>query len=271
MQLNINRRFRGFHLSLGPKFRLAMGSIVLILLITAVISTVEFRHMSNFVSDSMAADISDITMSTELAVTSDEYNVAILTAVGDADNRITSEIDKHAYLDVTDNIMNVFRAKGTPQSDSLSIAYDEFVATSYQFDTVIVNDFIDSREWYFKVLQPKYNKFRYSLERFNVTIYEDLHSTSVSFDQSYYRSLIPGIVSVGVGIIMCLLLQFFVMSYYVKPIRKMMRCLDSYLRYNHPYTNVFEGDDELQELNADIADVVDENISLKRRLSNRER
>lgn len=271
MQLNLNKRFRGFHLSLGPKFRLAMGSIVLILLITAVISTIEFHKMSNHVSDSMAEDISDITMSTELAVVADKYNIAILTAVGDADNRITSEIDKHEYLDITDNIMAEFRTRGTLQADSLSLAYDDFVATSYQFDSVIVNNFIDTREWYFRVLQPKYNQFRYSLESFNMTIYDDLHSTSVTFDQSYYRSLVPGIVSVGVGIIMCLLLQFFVMSFYVKPIRKMMRCLDSYLHYNHPYTNVFEGDDELQELNADIADVVDENISLKRRLANRER
>lgn len=271
MQLNLSKRFRGFHLSLAPKFRLAMGSIVLMLFITAIISTVEFHRMSNFVSDSMAADISDMTLSTELAVTADEYNIAILTAVGDADNRITSEINKSEYLDVSDKIMSVFRTRSSPQADSLNRAYEQFITTSYQFDTVIVNNFIDTREWYFQVLQPKYNKFRYCLERFNMTIYDDLHSTSMTFDQSYYRSLIPGIVSVGVGIVMCLLLQFFVMSYYVKPIRKMMRCLDSYLHYNHPYTNVFEGDDELQELNADIADIVDENITMKKRLASRER
>ena len=72
------------------------------------------------------------------------------------------------------------------------------------------------------------------------------------------------------AILLCLLLLFFIMSYYVKPLLRMLKDLEAYSNHNVGYSCSFEGDDELQQLNTAISELVDENQNLKNRLRNRE-
>ena len=63
-----------------------------------------------------------------------------------------------------------------------------------------------------------------------------------------------------------LLLLFFILAYYVKPIYKMLDSLDNYRSFNRKYNYTFEGDDELSDLNAGILELTEENSQMRRRL-----
>lgn len=260
-----------FHFGMKAKLTLAISSIVAILLMSSIISILEFRRMSNYVSDRISEDIECINLSTELAVSMDEYNVTILSIVGDADSIVISGLDPAPYLVPTDSIVAGLVERRLQYADSLAVAYEEYKQESFQLDSIIVSDFVDSRDWYFTVLQPQYNKFRKCQDKLNMGIHTALHSNSASFDESFYRSIMPGVVSVGVGILLALLLMFFLLVYYVKPLNKMLQGLDSYKRFSHPYNVVFEGDDQLQDLNGNISEVISENSVLKKRIRERER
>lgn len=91
------------------------------------------------------------------------------------------------------------------------------------------------------------------------TVHDDLNSV-------YYRSLIPGIVTMGVGILLVMMLLFFLMSYYVNPVYKMLDELSKYESYGKRYTLTFDGADQLQELNTRISDISEENVQLRRRI-----
>ena len=80
------------------------------------------------------------------------------------------------------------------------------------------------------------------------------------------RSIIPGIVAVMVGLLLVLMLMFFVLSYYVNPLRKMLAGLSAYRSTDKKYTVRFEGDDELVELNEGISEIAGENQQLRRRI-----
>ena len=70
------------------------------------------------------------------------------------------------------------------------------------------------------------------------------------------------------GLLLVLMLMFFILSYYVKPIYKMLDGLNNFRSYNKRYNYTFEGDDQLSELNAGITELAAENIQLRKRLAN---
>ena len=76
----------------------------------------------------------------------------------------------------------------------------------------------------------------------------------------------PGVVSVGAGILLIFLLFYFTMSNYVNPIYRMSSGIDQYRMNGHRYSNNFDGDDQLANINAGITELIEENIELKKRI-----
>lgn len=255
---------------MSVKLSIAFFSIVAILIVSAIISIVEFRVMSTYVSDSISENIRDINLSTEVSVALDRYNSTILTLVGNADSLKSPDVDLRSFGPPVISEIESFVARDIPCADSLKSCCETFLATSYQLDSVLANDFVDTRNWYFTVLQPAYNDLRSWQDKLNTAIYDNLHENSVDFDESFYRGIMPGVVSVGAAVLLLLLLLFFIRVYYVRPLNKMISGLDAYKHSGQVYNNVFEGDDQIQELNCAIGDLLDENLNLKRRMRSRE-
>ena len=271
MSMGNNDSKRPSRIGISGKLTLAICVIVTVLLVSSILAIVELRRMSDFVSERISDNIEQINQSTELAVVTDEYNLMILSIVGNADSIVVSGLDPSPYISVADSLVNSISQAKLSGCDSLSAAYDEYKKVSFHLDSVIVSDFVDSRDWYFTELQPKYNAFKTAQDILNIGIYDDLQTNSCSFDESFYRSITPIMVSVAVAILLSILLLFFVLEYYVRPLRKMLNGLDAFVHYFHPYNVDFEGNDQLKEMNGYIKDVADENISLKRRIRERER
>ena len=138
--------------------------------------------------------------------------------------------------------------------------------TSLELPNVIVSDFIDTRSWYFERLQPVYGRLHEDIDDLNTAIYTELQKNSATFERGFYRSVIPSAVTVAVGLTLVLLLLFFILTYYVNPLYKMLKGLDSYRSFNAKYNYTFEGDDQLRELNDGIAELTEENRQLRRRV-----
>ena len=102
----------------------------------------------------------------------------------------------------------------------------------------------------------------------NNAIYDDLKKNSLTFQRGFYRSIIPGAVAVGVGLLLVLMLLFFLLVYYVNPIYRMLAGLNNYRSYNKKYSYSFEGDDQLAELNDGITELTGENQMLRKRVAN---
>ena len=98
-------------------------------------------------------------------------------------------------------------------------------------------------------------------------VYDDLRKNSATFERGFYRSIIPGAVAVGVGLLLVLMLLFFILAYYVNPIYRMLEGLNDYRAYDRKYNYTFEGDDELAELNEGILQLAVENKQLRKRVA----
>lgn len=271
MKIKIIKTLRNFHLDMGGKFTAAMTSIIALLLVSSLVAALEFRSMSNYVKDKISDNITSINLSSQVAVTMDEYNTNLLSIIGKADSLKRWNFDPTPFQDRMDTLLTEITGKRLLHSDELSRTYGEFMQESLKLDEVIESDFKDTRDWYFRELQPKYNEFMRSKDNMNKSIQADLHNNSVSFDDGFYRALIPTIVGLLTVALLCLLLLFYVLVYYIRPLKQMTQALDSFLVRNQPYKVSFEGDDSLSELNAGITELTEDNSMLKKQLKNRER
>jgi hypothetical protein len=261
------RKKREVKPSMRRKLFFSLGSLAAILLLSGVISIVEYRRMSDYVSELIASNIKSITLSQRLADITEEYNHQMLAVVVQNDISIMPDFNLKDFNDQADSLKNSITSEHSlPMVDSVARSFNTFMNASLKFDEVFLADSLDTGEWFFGTLQPCYNKFRHDMGVLNDNIHEELRNNSSDFDAGFYRSIIPGVVSVGAGLVLIMLLFYFIMADYVNPIYKMVAGLHNYRLSGRKHNYVFTGDDQLADINAGVTELIEENIELKRRI-----
>ena len=261
------RKKREVKPSMRRKLFFSLGSLAAILLLSGFISIVEYRRMSDYVSELIASNIKSITLSQRLADITEEYNHQMLAVVVQNDISIMPDFNLEDFNNQADSLKNSITSEHSiPMVDSVTTSFNTFMNTSIRFDEVFLADSLDTGEWFFGTLQPCYNKFRHDMGVLNDSIHEELRHNSSDFDAGFYRSIIPGVVSVGAGLILIMLLFYFIMSYYVNPIYKIAAGLDNYRLSGRKHNYVMDGDDQLADINTGVTELIEENIELKKRI-----
>lgn len=261
------RKKKGIKPSMRRKLFLSLGSLAAILLLSGVISILEYRRMSDYVGELIAANIKSINLSHRLADITEEYNHQMLSVVVQNDISIMPDFNLSQFNAQADSLKNSFTSQNAlPMVDTVSTSFNEFIRTSMKFDEVFLADSVDTGEWFFGTLQPCYNKFRQDMGVLNDNIHEELRRNSADYDAGFYRSIIPGFVSVAAGLVLIMLLFYFIMAFYVNPIYKMSAGVDNYKLSGRRHTYEFDGDDQLANINTGITELIEENIELKRRI-----
>ena len=253
--------------SMRRKLFLSLGSIAAILLLSSIISILEYRRMSTYVSDLIAANIKSIGLSQKLADITEEYNHQMLAVVVQNDISIMPDFNLAYFNAQADSLKNSFTSGNPlPMVDSVALSFNNFMMTSQKFDEVFLADNVDTGEWFFGTLQPAFNKFRQDMAVLNEMIHEELRKNSADFDAGFYRSIIPGVVSVGAGLLLVFLLMYFIMMNYVRPIYRISDGVDNYRKYGRRHGYTFDGDDQLANINEGVAELIEENLELKKRV-----
>lgn len=253
--------------SLRKKVVFSLGSLAAILLLSGVISILEYRRVSNYVSDQIAANINSIVLSQHLSDMTQEHNHQMLSVVVMNDISMMPHFNEVPFRTVADSLRTTFTSRrALPMLDTVVTSFDDFMMTSQRFDAVFLADTVDTRTWFFATLQPKYNSLIQNLGQLNELIYEDLKENSENFDAGFYRSIIPGVVSVGAGLLLIFLLLYFTMANYVKPIYRISDGIDNYRHSGKTHGYIMDGDDQLSNINTGVSELIEENLELKRRI-----
>lgn len=225
--------------------------------------------MSDYVSEKISANIKSVNLSQKLSDITQDYNAQMQAVVLRDDILHMPEFDPESFTALSDSLRVSITSKNVlPVVDNVEDSFNDFMTTSLRFDEVFLADSVDTKEWFFGTLQPRYAKFRNDMNILNEHIHNDLYENSSNFDAGFYRSIMPGVVSVCAGLLLILLLSYFILTNYVNPICRMSDELNDYKSYGHRYTYSFDGDDQLAELNAGISEIIEENVEIKRRLKN---
>lgn len=254
-------------LSLRSKLSLSLCSIAVMLMVSSAISVMEYRSMSTYVSSLIADDISSIGEAQKLSDIASKYNLQLLSVIGEESSASVPEFDERHFMARCDVLKSSLESNViAPLTDSVMYAYSAYMLTSLELQNVLESDYVDSRTWYFERLQPRYDRLVGDIGKLEDAIYSDLEANSKTFDRGFYRSVVPGIVAVGVCLLLVLMLLFFMMVYYVNPLYRMLKGLKDYRSMGKSYNCRFDGDDQLSELNTGITELTEENKTLLVRL-----
>lgn len=246
---------------------LSLGTIAAVLVLSGVISILEYRRMSDYVSNLISANIKSITLSQQLSDITEEYNHQMLAVVIQNDISKMPDFDKDDFKSYSDALKNSITSEATlPMVDAVERSFYEFIRTSMKFDEVFLADNVNTGEWFFGTLQPSFNQFMHDMNALNAAIHEELQTNSANFDAGFYRSIIPGLVSVCAGLLLIFLLMYFIISNYVNPIYKISDGIDAYRSNGRRYNYTLEGEDHLSNINAGVTEIVEENLELKNRI-----
>lgn len=253
--------------SLRKKVFLSLGALAAMLLLSGVLSILEYRRVSTYVSDLIGSNINSIVLSQHLSDLTQEHNHQMLSVVVLNDISLMPEFNEAPFISVADSLRNTFTSvNAQPMLDTVVVSFNDFIKTSRKFDEVFLADTVDTGTWFFGTLQPKYNSLIQNLSKLNELIHEDLKTNSVNFDAGFYRSIIPGAVSVGAGLLLICLLLYFTLANYVRPIYKISEGIDNFRMSSRRHTYTMDGDDQLANINTGVTELIEENLQLKHRL-----
>ena len=256
------------NLSLKAKLALAFSVMAVLMITSSLITILEYRRMSSYVSDLMAGNIKSINVAASLAKACDEYNLKILSEIGGSDEKSNVSFDMHSIIARCDSLNAELESVDIIYVDTVLCSYEKYKLVTMELPEVMESHFIDGKDWYFGRLQPEYDNFRADINYLIGIAYSQLQSNSVNFEDGFQRSMIPGAISVGTCVVLLMLLLFYIIIYYVRPLGRMNSNLEAYNSGRvKKYSVKFEGDDEIFKLNSGISDIVEENSELKKRLS----
>lgn len=269
MAFGLFRRRKKNKPSIRRKAVFSLGTLAVILVLSGVISILEYRRISDYVSDLISENIRSITLSQKLSDITEEYNHQMLAVVIQNEISIMPDFNKDYFMSQSDSLKNSITAESTlPVVQKVDSSFDNFIMTSQKFDEVFLADTVDTGEWFFGTLQPAYNEFCHDMNDLNSAIHKELHDNSLNFDASFYRSIIPGVVCVCAGLLLVMLLMYFTISNYVNPMYRIAEGINAYKATGKRYGYIMEGEDHLADINAGVTEIVEENIELKQRVKN---
>ena len=201
------------------KKKISLGFVVIgtILLVSSAISIYEFVRMRNTVSNLINDNIAAINTTSTLMDVTDEYNFKLLEALGDESALlIPRDKNDNRFNNYLAELRENFTTKREREyADSVLFAYTTYIIVMNDAPKVWQGDYAGRRNWYFNKLHPVYVKLRGFLQKLTQTSQEALAENSLTMTDSFYRSIMPGVVAVMVGLVLVLLFNYFINYYFV--------------------------------------------------------
>lgn len=254
------------------KLVLSMSSIAAVLLISCFITVMEFVKMNNYLSGLMEEDLDAINVAGTLSDMSNAYNLDVLTAIGEVsageDVIDMPHFDGEYFKSNCGKLSrNLQSAKVSTLADSVLYSYSAYMLTALELEDVMASGYKETQNWYFSRLQSRHRRLQDDIDELSDAIHQDLKSRTDSYNRGVYRSLVPGIVAIGAGILLVLMMLYFMMTGYANPICRMLDSLKAYRNRGQKYSYTFEGDDQLHTLNEEIKEIASENDRLRSRIA----
>jgi hypothetical protein len=252
---------------MGLRKKISLGFVIIatILLFSGLISIYEFISMRKSVSNLISDNIASINTSTLLLEVSDEYNFELLMGMGsDSIAKFPDIENDNRFSNYLEKVKNKFTtANERTMADSILYAYSAYMNIIKQAPNIWHNDYQIRRAWYFNRLYPVYTKLRKYIQNLTHISQKALAENSQTLNDSFYRSIMPGVVAISIGLILVLLFNYYINFFFISPILKIIKGIKNSLDYNKSYNISVENDDELGELNDIIKEIADTNKTLK--------
>lgn len=258
---------------IGIKAKVWCGCIVMgaVLICSGFISMFEYSKMNDYVSNVISDNISGINAARELLSVAEQYNVTLMNDL--VIKNATDSIGKYPVVD-NEKLISVFdglrKRFTTPEeraaADSVLYAYAAYMQVVLETEEIWREDYKVRQQWFFSRLQPVYLEFRAYMLNLTQVCQDVLVKNSATLQEGFYRSLMPGLISVGFGFVMVLLLNYYLNYLVINPVLRITKGVKAFRQFGRPFNVKVDSDDEISDLCSSVEDIVDLNQSYRKQL-----
>ena len=112
-------------------------------------------------------------------------------------------------------------------------------------------------EWFSGDYINAYSNLRAAINIFNASAQDLADSSATQLESDAYRAITPGIITLGIAILIILMFFYFIDFYYIKPVIRITSGLDKYLNFKTPFKVAVEGRDEVARLKEEVEELVE--------------
>ncbi|MCD7962785.1 MAG: hypothetical protein LUF90_04365 [Rikenellaceae bacterium] len=136
---------------------------------------------------------------------------------------------------------------------------DRVIASKNSYD-IVANDITDTVysniEWIEEIYRSSYYDLNISIKNLILSTNNSVDNTARILRNNAYRAIMPGIITLGIAIIIIVVFFGLIDLYYIKPVLKMTRSLEAYIKQRVPFKPKVEGTDEIKDLRTYIEELI---------------
>jgi len=253
--------------SIRRKVRTGFIILSTILFFSSVVAIFEFVRINRTSSGVINDNILSINEERSLLESSELYNMGLFSMLGQdtPPENISSTIQDYFVATLESLPENFTTDLENSYADSVRYAYAAYMQVVMEAPEVWEQGVTARQEWYFGRVQQYYTYLRDYINDLNSISNAALQTNSEMMESTFFRSMMPSVAALSVGIIVILLFNAYLNFYVIKPISKMGKGVKDFVRYGKDYTVTFDNDDEISDLNDALTDLIDTQKTLKSR------
>ncbi|MBR3030871.1 MAG: hypothetical protein IKH93_06975 [Bacteroidales bacterium] len=247
------------------KVRTGFTILGTILFFSSVIAVFEFVRINRASSGVVNDNILSINEERSLMESSEQFNLALLEMLGEetAPEDFSNSIHD-SFVSTLENLPDNFTTEQENRyADSVRFAYAAYMQVVMEAPEIWEQGAAARQEWFFGRVQQYYSYLRNYINDLNSISNAALQANSEMMESTFFRSMMPAVAALIVGLIVILLFNAYLNYYVIKPVSKMGKGVKEFVRFGKDYNITFDNDDEISDLNDALTDLIDVHKTLK--------
>ncbi|MCX4358522.1 MAG: hypothetical protein OSJ22_02650 [Rikenellaceae bacterium] len=230
-------------MGIRTKIRLGFTSLGLLLILAAVISYFELARLNGITRRIISEGATSVELSNDIldAINREDGNIMIY--LRDKDTVSFNRLSRKSLGDL-DSVLYSMKSS-FPENKLLDTLINRKKAYSETINAFADNSALRDATWYFTVYKHDYNALVDAVKDFMRSTQELVTVEASNIQQSAYRSIMQGIVSVGASLVLILMFYFLIEAYYITPIIRITKGLRNFLLMRVPFKVEITGRDEV--------------------------
>ncbi|KAB2871556.1 MAG: hypothetical protein F9K37_02940 [Bacteroidales bacterium] len=242
---------------MGIRLKIITGFIILasLLVISGLISIYELTKLGNSVNTLINDNYRSIDYSKQMSLSLEQQKKAIIMAIN-GENEKAISLFNTSKQDFETNLRNAANNLTIPGE----VNYVDSIALFFANYTPIAESFIKDPKHninvYLNDIQPQVWAIQNKVNELLTVNQQSLLQTATLLEKSPYRTILPGLIVVITSIIFSVIFNYMISYYMIKPVIRITKSINDFVKYKKPFEVTVETKDELNDLKESVKNLI---------------
>ncbi|MGE0076650.1 MAG: MCP four helix bundle domain-containing protein [Bacteroidales bacterium] len=243
---------------MGIRLKIVAGFVILasLLVISGLISIFELTKLGNSVNNLINDNYRSIDYSKQMTQSLEKQKKSLIMAIN-GENEKALALFLNSKVEFEENLRKAANNLTLPgeidKVDSIAVSFSNYTPMAEAFIEDANHNNINV---YLNNLQPQVWTIQNRVNNLLTMNQEKLLETATLLEKSPYRTILPGLIVVISSILFSIIFNYMIFYYLIRPIIKITRSINEFVKYKKPFEVTIETKDELNDLKESVKNLI---------------